>query len=313
MGASSTVGRWLPGLQTLRTYQRSWLPRDVVAGVVLTALLVPAGMGYAEASGLPAIYGLYATIVPLVAYAVVGPSRILVLGPDSSLAPLIAAAILPLAAGSDAEAVALAGMLAILTGVLCVLAGLARFGFIADLLSKPVRYGYMNGIALTVLLSQLPKLLGFSIDAEGAIPEARALVRGVADGQTNRAALLIGVACLLVILGCKRWRPKIPGVLVAVVGATVAVGVFGLAQRYDIWWWDRSPRGSRHSRSPASRPTTSGPSCPAPSGSPWSRSPTPACSHGPSRSEVATGSTRTRSWWRLARPTWPPVSSRDSR
>ena len=179
--AAGGVGRWLPGVQTLRAYQRSWLARDVVAGIVLTALLVPAGMGYAEASGLPAIYGLYATIVPLVVYAIVGPSRILVLGPDSSLAPLIAAAILPLAAGNDAEVVALAGILAVLSGLLCMLAGLARFGFIADLLSKPVRYGYMNGIALTVLLSQLPKLFGFSVDAEGVIPEARAFARGVAD------------------------------------------------------------------------------------------------------------------------------------
>jgi high affinity sulfate transporter 1 len=240
---SSGAGRWLPGLQTLRAYRRSWLSRDVVAGIVLTALLVPAGMGYAEASGLPAIYGLYATIVPLVAYALLGPSRILVLGPDSSLAPLIAATILPLAAASEAEAVALAGMLAILSGLLCVLAGLARFGFIADLLSKPVRYGYLNGIALTVLLSQLPKLFGFSIDAEGVIPEARALVRGVVDGQTNIAALVIGVACLMVIFAFKRWRPKIPGVLVAVVGATVAVGVFGLVQRYDIAVVGPLPRG----------------------------------------------------------------------
>jgi high affinity sulfate transporter 1 len=214
-----------------------------MAGIVLTALLVPAGMGYAEASGLPAIYGLYATIIPLAMYAVVGPSRILVLGPDSSLAPLIAAAILPLAAGSEAEAVALAGMLAILSGLLCVLAGLVRFGFIADLLSKPVRYGYMNGIALTVLLSQLPKLFGFSIDAEGVIPEARALVRGVADGETNRAALIIGVACLVVILGFKRWRPRVPGVLVAVVAATVAVGVFGLAERYDLSVVGALPKG----------------------------------------------------------------------
>jgi high affinity sulfate transporter 1 len=219
------------------------MARDVVAGIVLTALLVPAGMGYAEASGLPAIHGLYATIIPLVVYAVVGPSRILVLGPDSSLAPLIAAAILPLAAGSDAEAVALAGMLGIFSGLLCVLAGLARFGFIADLLSKPVRYGYMNGIALTVLLSQLPKLFGFSIDAEGVIPEARALVRGVADGETNSAALIIGVACLLVILAFKRLRPQIPGVLVAVVGATVAVGAFDLAQRYDLSVVGPLPKG----------------------------------------------------------------------
>ena len=214
-----------------------------MAGIVLTALLVPAGMGYAEASGLPAIYGLYATIVPLVVYAVVGPSRILVLGPDSSLAPLIAAAILPLAAGSEEQAVALAAMLAILSGGLCVLAGLARFGFIADLLSNPVRYGYMNGIALTVLLSQLPKLFGFSVDAEGVIPEARAFVVGVADGETNRAALVIGVACLIVILGFKRWRPKVPGVLVAVVGATVAVGVFGLAERYGLSVVGPLPKG----------------------------------------------------------------------
>jgi high affinity sulfate transporter 1 len=243
MEVSRRAARWLPGVRILRGYRRSWLPRDVVAGIVLTALLVPAGMGYAEASGLPAIYGLYATIVPLVVYAVVGPSRILVLGPDSSLAPLIAAAILPLAAGSEAEAVALAGVLAILAGVLCVLAGLARFGFIADLLSKPVRYGYMNGIALTVLLSQLPKLFGFSIDAEGVIPQARALVRGIVDGKTNTAALVIGVACLVVILSFKRWRPRIPGVLVAVVGATVAVGAFGLAQRYDLAVVGPLPKG----------------------------------------------------------------------
>jgi high affinity sulfate transporter 1 len=233
----------VPGLQTLRTYQRSWLPRDLVAGIVLTALLVPAGMGYAEASGLPAIYGLYATVVPLVVYALVGPSRILVLGPDSSLAPLIAAAILPLAAGSPEEAAALAGMLAILSGLLCLLGALARFGFITELLSKPVRYGYMNGIALTVLVSQLPKLFGFSVDAEGLLSEARAFVGGVADGETNAAALVIGVACLLVILGFKRWRPKIPGVLVAVVGATVAVGAFGLAQRYDVSVVGPLPKG----------------------------------------------------------------------
>jgi high affinity sulfate transporter 1 len=233
----------VPGLQVLRTYQRSWLPRDLVAGLVLTALLVPAGMGYAEASGVPAIYGLYATVIPLVVYAIAGPSRILVLGPDSSLAPLIAAAILPLAAGSDAAAVALAGMLAILSGLLCVLAGLARFGFITDLLSKPVRYGYMNGIALTVLLSQLPKLFGFSVDAEGVIPEAEAFVRGVADGETNMTALLLGAGSLLVILMCKRWWPKIPGVLVAVVGATVAVGLFDLARRYDLTVVGPLPKG----------------------------------------------------------------------
>src|SRR5512136_1940414 len=116
--------RWLPGLRLWPTYQRSWLAKDIGAGLVLTALLVPVGMGYAQAAGLPAIYGLYATIAPLIAYAIFGPSRILVLGPDSALAGLVAATILPLAAGSTERAVALAGMLAILSGGLCILAGL---------------------------------------------------------------------------------------------------------------------------------------------------------------------------------------------
>ena len=151
--------RWVPALDMLRTYRRSWLIKDLSAGLALTAILVPAGMGYAEAAGLPAIYGLYATIVPLMAYAIFGPSRILVLGPDSSLAAIIAATIVPLAAGNADRLVALAGMLALLSGALCVLAGVARFGFITDLLSKPIRLGYLNGIALTVLIGQLPKVL----------------------------------------------------------------------------------------------------------------------------------------------------------
>ena len=157
------VSRWIPGLAALRTYQRPWLAKDLMAGLVLTAILVPVGMGYAEAAGLPAIYGLYATIVPLIAYAIFGPSRILVLGPDSSLAAIIAATIVPLAAGDPDRLVALAGMLALLTGGLCLLAGLARFGFITDLLSKPIRLGYLNGIALTVLdrpVAQATGLLG---------------------------------------------------------------------------------------------------------------------------------------------------------
>ena len=235
--------KWLPGLRTLLSYQPAWLPRDLVAGLVLTALLVPAGMGYAEASGLPPIHGLYATIVPLIAYALFGPSRILVLGPDSSLAPLIAATIIPLAAGDPEQAVALAGMLAVMAGVLCVAAGLLRFGFITDVLSKPVRYGYMNGIALTVLVGQLPKLFGFSVDADSLIDEVRGFVEGVVAGETNRVALLIGILSLVVILGFKRWLPRIPGVLVAVVGATVAVAVFDLGERYDLSLVGPLPQG----------------------------------------------------------------------
>ncbi len=200
-----------------------------MAGLVLTAILVPVGMGYAEAAGLPAIYGLYATIVPLIAYAIFGPSRILVLGPDSSLAAIIAATIVPLAAGDPDRLVALAGALALLTGGLCILAGLARFGFITDLLSKPVRLGYLNGIALTVIIGQLPKLLGFSSSGDNLIQETISLVQGVAQGMTNWTSFAIGASCLAIVLIFKRRWPKIPGVLIAVVGATIVVGVFDLA------------------------------------------------------------------------------------
>src|SRR5688500_14793468 len=143
--------RWLPGLQALRSYEVGWLPNDLMAGLVLTTMLVPVGIAYAVASGVPGIYGLYATIVPLLAYALFGPSRILVLGPDSALAAVILAVVLPLSGGDPVRAVALAGAMALVSGLVCILVGLLRLGFVTELLSKPIRYGYMNGIALTVL------------------------------------------------------------------------------------------------------------------------------------------------------------------
>jgi len=231
---ASGIAKWLPGIATLRTYERGWLRGDIVAGIILSTLLVPAGMGYAEAAGLPAITGLYATIIPLIAYAIVGPSRILVLGPDSALAALIAATILPMAAGDPERAVALAGMLAIITGILCIAAGLARFGFLTDLLSKPVRVGYMNGIALTVIVSQLPKLCGFSVDAEGLIPGFVEFCRKLLAGEAVPQAVVIGLGCIAIILGLKRIAPRVPGVLVAVVVATVAVSFFGLADTVSV-------------------------------------------------------------------------------
>ncbi len=228
------LGHWLPGIDSLRHYQPSWLLRDLIAGLVLTAVLVPVGMGYAEAAGLQPIYGLYATIAPLVVYAIFGPSRILVLGPDSALAAMIAATIVPLSGGEPTRAATLAAMLAIFSGLFCILAGLARFGFITDLLSKPIRYGYLNGIALTVLVSQMPKLFGFSVHADGLVAEVTGFVRGILSGMTNPVALAIGLGCLAVILGVKRWNRKVPGVLLAVVGATVIVSAFNLAGRAGI-------------------------------------------------------------------------------
>jgi len=219
--------RWLPGVRTFAGYDPSWLRHDVAAGLVLATMLVPVGIAYAEASGVPGIYGLYATIVPLLAYAVFGPSRILVLGPDSALAAVILAVLLPLAAGDPARAVALAGMMAIVSGLVCIAAGLARLGFITELLSKPIRYGYMNGIALTVILSQTPKLLGVSVAAEGPLLQIAAIVRSVANAEVHPPTVAIGVATLAVILFLKG-HPRLPGILVAVLAATLAVAVFDL-------------------------------------------------------------------------------------
>ena len=233
---------WLPGLRTLTQYELSWLRRDVVAGLVMTTMLVPVGIAYAEASGVPGINGLYATIVPLLAYAVFGPSRILVLGPDSALAPVILAVVLPLSGGDPGRAVALAGMMAIVSGVVCMAAGLGRLGFITELLSKPIRYGYMNGIALTVVLSQIPKLLGFSVNAAGPLRQVRGIVENVSAGNANLVAFVVGVGTLALILVLKRW-PRIPGLLIGVVLATVMTAVFDLATRAGLAVLGPLPQG----------------------------------------------------------------------
>ena len=223
------IEQWIPGARALRNYRREWLPKDLIAGLVLSALLVPQGMAYAELAGLPPITGLYTTVVALLAYAALGPSPILVLGPDSSLGPMIAAAVLPLAAGNEEQAIALAGMLAILVGLVCAGAGLAKFGFVADLISKPVRVGYLAGLAITIVIGQLPKLFGYSTDADGLRAEFTAWL-GALD-QTNAAALLVGVLCLGLIVGLRRFAPRVPGVLVAVVGAIIVSAAFDLAAR----------------------------------------------------------------------------------
>ena len=238
----TSLARWLPGLDLLRNYDPAWLRHDVVAGLVLTTMLVPVGIAYATASGVPGIYGLYATIVPLLAYALFGPSRILVLGPDSSLAAIILGVVLPLSGGDPQRAVALASMMAIVSGTVCILAGVLRLGFVTELLSKPIRYGYMNGIALTVLISQLPKLLGFSVEIEGPLVSLWRIGEQILGGATNWAALAVGGATLAVIFLLKGSK-RVPGILVAVVGATVVVGALDLAARADISVLGPLPQG----------------------------------------------------------------------
>jgi high affinity sulfate transporter 1 len=224
--------RWVPGLQAVRSYRRQWLAKDIVAGVVLTTLLVPQGMAYAELAGLPPITGLYTSIMCLLGYAVFGPSRILVLGPDSSLGPMIAATILPLIAanGDEKRAIALASMLALMVAAIMILAAVAKLGFIADLISKPTMIGYMNGLALTILVGQLPKLFGFSVEADNFIGEVTGFIEGLANGEAVAAAAAVGIAGIVVILVLGRWLPKLPAVLIMVVAAIASTTIFDLAE-----------------------------------------------------------------------------------
>jgi high affinity sulfate transporter 1 len=234
--------RWLPGLQVLRNYQIGWLPNDLLAGLVLTAMLVPVGIAYAEASGVPGIYGLYATIVPLLAYALFGPSRILVLGPDSALVAIIIAVVLPLSDGDPLRAIALASGMALVSGLICIGAGLLRLGFITELLSKPIRYGYMNGIALTVLISQTPKLFGISIDSQGPGRDTLALVQDLLHGQGNLYAFAVGAGTLGIILLLKRFE-RVPGMLIAVVAATCVASLFDLQASHGVKVVGSLPQG----------------------------------------------------------------------
>lgn len=221
--------RWVPGIRSARTYQRQWLRRDLVAAIVLSALLVPQGMAYAELAGLPAITGLYTTVVCLLAYAAFGPSPYLVLGPDSSLGPIIAAVILPLAAGSMERAVGLAGALALIVGAVAIGAGLARLGFVSDLLSQPVRLGYMAGLAVVIIVGQLPQLFGFDIDGGNVLVDLREFALGL--DLTNPYALGVGLLALAIIVGLKHWRPALPGILIGVLVTLVLSAVLDLAAR----------------------------------------------------------------------------------
>jgi high affinity sulfate transporter 1 len=226
--APSRLDAALPGIRALRTYQRAWLRADLLAGIVLAAILVPQGMAYAQLAGLPAVTGLYTTIACLVGYAVFGPSRVLVLGPDSSISPLILAAITPLLAGGDAStAIALAGMLALLVGLTEIGLGLGRLGFVADLLSKEVQVGYMNGLAITIIVGQLPKLFGFSTDAHTFLGEVRAFFEGL--DQTSTTTLVVGVSVLVLLLVLPRITTRVPAILVGVVGATAVSAIAGLS------------------------------------------------------------------------------------
>lgn len=224
-----TTTRALPGLEWMRGYHGAWLRPDLIAGVTLAAVIVPIGMAYGQLAGLPPVTGIYASMLPLLAYALFGSSRLLIVGPDASSAALVAAAVAPLAAGSATRYAGLAALLAIETGVICVVAGIARLGFIASFLSRPILVGYMNGLALTVIASQLPGVFGITVTATGFFGQIVQLIANL--GHTHALTLGIGVGVLAIIVTLRRIAPALPGPLIAVVAATLAVIVWRLDTR----------------------------------------------------------------------------------
>lgn len=234
--------RFFPGLALLKHYKASWFYHDFFAGIVLGTMLVPIGVAYAVASGLPGIYGLYASIVPLFVYAFLGPSRILVLGPDSSLTAIVLAVILSVSAGDPHRAISLASMMAIVAGLLCLLAGFARLGFVTELLSKPIRYGYMNGIALTVMMSQLPNLFGLPSSKDGPFGGLIVAVSGMISHRVNWMTFGLGLSTLIIILFLKRFN-RVPGFLIAVVISTMTVAIFDLSTSHHVLVLGSMPQG----------------------------------------------------------------------
>ncbi|MCA8333504.1 SulP family inorganic anion transporter [Burkholderia cepacia] len=222
---SEHVAHLFPGIALLTHYRRAWLSRDLYAGIALSAVLVPVGMSYAQAAGLPAVTGLHASIAALLAYALLGPSRILVLGPDSALAALIAGAIAPLADHDPQRAIALAGALALSAGTICILLGTLRLGFVTDLLSRPIQYGYLNGIAIALAIGRLPELLGMPASGGDVFSSVPPIVHALAEGRFSADAALLGIGALATIFLMKRVMPRAPGVLIAVLAATVVAHV----------------------------------------------------------------------------------------
>ncbi len=217
--------RWVPGLAMLRSYKASFLPHDLAAGLTLGAVMVPVGLAYGELAGLP-FAGLYGSMLPLLAYALFGSSRRVVVGPDSAMAAIVAAVVAPLASGDSGRLALLAAILCVMVGGFCLLAGALRLGFIANFLSKPVIVGFMHGLALVIVAAQLPKVLGVKSGGETTLEQFANIVHRLAD--TNRWAFAIGAACFAVILLCRRLAPRIPGAVVALVASALAVPFFGL-------------------------------------------------------------------------------------
>ena len=223
------LARWLPGLAELRHYDPAWLPRDVAAGLSVAAIALPVGIAYAELAGAPAAVGIYAAIFPLVPYALLGSSRQLILGPDAATCIMVAASLAPLAQGDPTRFLALMPVLTLITGALYVLAAIGRLGFFASFLSQPILTGYLNGVAVVIIVGQLPKLLGYPSEAGEVLPRLLELTRRFGQAQPATAAL--GLCVLAGLVALRRYAPALPAPLLAIATAIAAVAALDLGSR----------------------------------------------------------------------------------
>jgi len=226
---SDPLARFAPGLAMLRGYRREWLRKDLAAGVSVAAVALPTAIAYAELAGFPVVVGLYASILPLVVYAVLGTSRQLIVNPDAATCAMVAAIVAPLAAGDSGLYTSLAVTLAVLSGVVCMLAGTFRLGFLADFLGKPVLVGFMNGIAISIVLGQLGKVFGFTIEAGRILPRLFEFLSKLP--QTHLPTLAVGAVTFAVVKAVKRFLPLLPAPLIGLVVAVILVQVFALDAR----------------------------------------------------------------------------------
>jgi sulfate permease, SulP family len=220
------LARFVPGLAALARYQPRWLFKDLLAGLSVAAIALPVGLAYANLAGVPAIVGIYSAIFPLLGYALFGSSRQLIVGPDAATCLLVAASLAPLAAGDPERYLAMLPVLTLMTGLLYLIAGVVGLGFIATFLSQPILTGYLNGIALIILVGQLPKLLGYPSEAREFTAQLRELVEAVSLSHPPTALLGLGLVAGLLVL--RRVSPTLPGPLVAVLAGIGAVLVFDL-------------------------------------------------------------------------------------
>ncbi len=220
------IEKLFPGLASLSRYDRSWLPNDLLAGVSVAAVAVPIAIAYSQLAGVPAANGLYASILPLVAYAIFGTSRQLILAPDAATCAVVATIVAPLAAGNPERIIPLTMVLSMITGVFCIVAGIARLGFLTNFLARPILTGYLNGIALSIISGQLGKLFGFSVASAGFF---RLMWRFVIKlGQTHWLTLAIGLGTFALLRLLKHVVPKIPSPLIAVALGIAASYFFHL-------------------------------------------------------------------------------------